>query len=97
MEQGFRTATHIAQSNGNKEITDGGCGMTNVVMPALGFYDVTIQCYPNNEYEDVWILVPYQKATEVFTLKNLPYVLQQDLFERYCKFLGVKCEVSNEY
>jgi hypothetical protein len=97
IEQGFRTATHIAQSNGNKEITDAGCGMTNVVMPALGFNNVIVQCYPNNEYNDVWILVPYKNSTETILLKDLPYILQQDLFERYCKYLGVKCEVDNDY
>ena len=97
IEQGFRTATLIAQSNGNKEITDAGCGMTNVTMPALGFNNVIVQCYPNNAYNDVWILIPYRNATESFTLKELPYILQQDLFERYCKYIDVKCEVDNEY
>lgn len=97
IEQGFRTATLIAQSNGNKEITDAGFGMTNVTMPALGFNNAIVQCYPNNAYNDVWILVPYRNATESFTLKELPYILQQDLFERYCKYIGVNCEVDNEY
>ena len=97
IEQGFRLATHIAQFNGNKEITDAGCGMTNVIMPALGFNNAIIQCYPNNAYNDVWILVPYRNATETIVLKDLPYILQQYLFERYCQYLGVKCEVDNEY
>lgn len=97
IEQGFRTATHIAQSNGNKEITDAGCGITNVVMSALGFDNAIVQCYPNNEYNDVWILVPYRTATEIILLKDLPYILQQSLFESYCKHLGVKCEVDNNY
>jgi hypothetical protein len=97
IEQGVRTATYIAKSNGNKLVIDSGCGMTNVVMPALGLDAVIIQCYPNNEHNSVWILFPYKGTTETISLKDLPYILQQNLFENYCKFLGVKCEVDNDY
>ena len=97
IEQGFRTATFIAQSNDNKEIINAGGGMAKVLMPALGFNNAIIHCYPSNEYNDVWISIPYRNTIESIVLKDLPYILQQNLFETYCKYLGVKCDVDNDY
>ena len=37
------------------------------------------------------------RPTSDMIKETLFNILQQDLFERYCKYLGVKCEVDNDY
>lgn len=93
IEQGFRTAACIAESIGSEMIINVTGRVKRVVMPALGFDSVIIEIYDKK----ISVIIPYKGAMEVVDVISLPYIFQQDLFERYCDHIGVKCVVDNNY
>ena len=88
LEDVVRLATTMANSRGTDLLEDAGCGMTNVYMPALGFDNAIVQCYPNGDYKDVWIVLPKNDDNPSVTLSELPELLQFDVVEKYCAHLG---------
>lgn len=98
MHDAFRMAANVAvNGGGNREkLRDVGSGMTNVVVTTLGF-DTIIQCYPNREHDSVCILIPTDEGTEAVELKQLPLILQMEVFKCYCKELEVDGEISNDF
>lgn len=104
LEEQIRKAARIAiahQALLKGTISDAGCGMYNVEIDGLlGFKEPAIvQCYPNGEYADVYILPPHcdeSDKNQWFKLYDLPLAVQCVVFEKYCEVLGVEIDKEKE-
>lgn len=88
----FCHVTKQAINNGalGKTVEDAGAGMTNVYMTILGYDQSILQCYPNGEYSNVYILIYKDGIEESVPIENLPEFMQRDIFENYCRELTRK-------
>jgi hypothetical protein len=76
-----------ACKNGNNYayIEDAGCGMKNVRLNG----SVLVQCYPNDEYHKVWVLLHDDEGKEEVTLiGDYTESEQEELFRQYCDVVG---------
>lgn len=91
IKQAFRLITTQAMREDvdKKLVEDAGAGMTNVYMPVLG-YDGIVQCYPNGDFDCVYIVIPKEDGEHSFQIDELPEFLQKEVFDAYCEHLHLK-------
>lgn len=91
IKEAFRLITAQAMRGDvdNELVEDAGAGMTNVYMPVFG-YESIVQCYPNGEYDCVYIVIPKDGEQHSFQIDELPEFLQKEVFDAYCEHLHLK-------
>ena len=89
IHEAFRLVTAQALRNNSKLIEDAGAGMTNVYMDVLGYDNSIVQCYPNGEYDCVYIVIPKNAEEHSIEIGELPEFLQEEVFDAYRKHLYV--------
>ena len=96
IHQAFRIVTTQAMREdvGRNKIEDAGAGMTNVYMDILGYDQSILQCYPNGEFDCVYIVIYKNGEEHCIEINELPEFLQREVFEAYCVELKRKLNVS---
>lgn len=91
IKQAFRLITIQAMREDvdHELVEDAGAGMTNVYMPVLG-YEGIVQCYPNGEFDCVYIVIHKDDEEHWFKIDELPEFLQKEVFDAYCEHLHLK-------
>lgn len=90
IETAIRIACGIANAEHNDKVEDAGCGMFNVTTSLFGMDNKAIvQCYPKDEYKDVWIFVFKHGDYYLIKLSELPKILQIEVYKSYIKTLGL--------
>jgi hypothetical protein len=85
IHQAFRIVTTQAmREDVNHIIEDAGAGMTNVYMTILGYDQSILQCYPNGEFDCVYIVIPKDAEEHSIEIGDLPEFLQREIFNDYC-------------
>jgi hypothetical protein len=86
IHQAFRLVTTQAMREDVKKtkVEDAGAGMTNVYMNALGFDQAIVQCYPNGEFDSVYIVISKDAEEHSIEINELPEFLQKEVFHDYC-------------
>ena len=83
--QAFRIVTTQAmREDVNHKIEDAGAGMTNVYMTILGYDQSILQCYPNGEFDCVYIVIYKDGEVHSIEIGELPEFLQREVFNDYC-------------
>lgn len=96
IHQAFRIVTEQAMREDVKRevIEDAGAGMTNVYMDILGYDRAILQCYPNGEFDCVYIVISKNAEEHSIEIGDLPAFLQREVFEAYCAELKRKLNIS---
>ena len=91
IKQAFRLITTQAmREDVNNELVEVvNDGMTEVYMPVLG-YEGIVQCYPNGEFDCVYIVMYKNDKPHSFQIDELPEFLQKEIFDAYCEHLHLK-------
>ena len=85
IHQAFRSVTAQAiRQDVNHKIEDAGAGMTNVYMTILGYDQSILQCYPNGEFDCVYIVISKNAEEHSIEIGELPEFLQREIFNDYC-------------
>ena len=86
IHQAFRIVTTqaIREDVNRNKIEDAGAGMTNVYMTILGYDQAILQCYPNGEYDCVYIVISKDGDVHSIEIDELPEFLQCEVFNNYC-------------
>lgn len=85
IHQAFRSVTAQAiRQDANHKIEDAGAGMTNVYMAILGYDQSILQCYPNGEFDCVYIVISKNAEEHSIEIGTLPEFLQREVFNDYC-------------
>lgn len=86
IHQAFRIVTTQAlrEDVSKNKIEDAGAGMTNVYMNILGYDQAILQCYPNGEYDCVYIVISRNGEEHSIEIDELPEFLQREIFNDYC-------------
>jgi len=96
IRQAFRivTAQAMREDVSRDKIEDAGAGMTNVYMTILGYDQAILQCYPNGEFDCVYIIIPKSDGEHPIEIGNLPEFLQREVFDAYCLELKGKLNIN---
>lgn len=92
IHQAFRLITTQAMREDvtKTKVEDAGAGMTNVYMNVLGYDHAIVQCYPNGEYDCVYIVISKNAEEHSIEINELPEFLQKEVFDAYCEHLHLK-------
>lgn len=90
IKQAFRLITTQAMREIGAKIENAGNGMTNVYMDILGYDHAIVQCYPNGEFDCVYIVISKNDEVHNIEIDELPEFLQKEVFDAYCEYLHLK-------
>ncbi len=96
IHQAFRIVTTQAMREdvSRTKIEDAGAGMTNVYMNILGYDQAILQCYPNGEFDCVYIVISKNAEEHSIEIGELPEFLQCEVFDAYCLELKRKLNIN---